>query len=297
MSRATRGWFTAAALLTFASVVMGTVVCATQSGASCPNWPGCYPDQFAPAAQLSPLIEFTHRVIAGATGPAVLVAAILGRRLSDPRPRRLAWIALAGTLSAGTFGMLVVKVGIPWWLGVVDLASALTATVAMLLARVLLTENAAWAPGPVARLAWAAVGTLAAMHLLALAVAGTNSFTRCLGWPLGVLDADRWPGLQWVRILLAVATAGVIAVAARRAQRLPQGWLVARFAVGLVLLELGLGTAMVDGVEGLVVRTAFAVVAAGIFGSVALLAARTSVSIRVADEPGKTPVAADVTAE
>ena len=96
MTRTIRGWFTAAAILTFASVVMGAVVAATQSGASCPNWPGCYIDQFAPAAQLSPLIEFTHRVIAGATGPTVLVATILGRRLVDPRPRRLAWIALAG---------------------------------------------------------------------------------------------------------------------------------------------------------------------------------------------------------
>jgi len=162
MSRATRGWFAAAALLTFACVVMGAVVCATQSGASCPNWPGCYSDSFAPAVQLSPLIEFAHRVIAAATGPAVLVAAILARRLTDRRPRVLAWIGLAGTVAAGVFGMLTVKVGIPWWLGVIDLACALTATICLLLAWVLITPGATWGPTVTARLAWAAV--LALQH-------------------------------------------------------------------------------------------------------------------------------------
>ena len=289
--------FTAAALLIFASVMLGAVVCATQSGAACPHWPGCYPDVFAPAVAMNPLIEFVHRVIAAATGPTVLTAAILGRRLVDPRPRRLAWIALAGTISAGVFGMLVVKFGIPWWLGMIDLASALTATVVILVARLLLAEGARWAPGPEARLAWTAVGALAAMHLLAIAVAGNNSFTRCLSWPLGVLDADRWPFLQGVRIALAIAAAGLIAVAARRAQRLPRGWLVGRWAAGLVLLELGLGTALVAGAEGLVVRTAFAVVAVGVFGAVALLAGRLSVTVRGEDEPGMAPVPADATAE
>ena len=289
--------FTAAALLIFASVVLGAVVCATQSGASCPHWPGCYPDAFAPAVAMNPLIEFVHRVIAAATGPTVLVAAILGRRLEDPRPRRLAWIGLAGTISAGVFGMLIVKFGIPWWLGMIDLASALAATVAILVARLLLAEGARFAPGPEARLAWAAVGTLAAMHLLAIAVAGDNSFTRCLSWPLGVLDADRWPLLQGLRIVLAIAAAGFIGVAAHRAQRLPQGWLVGRWAAGLVLLELGLGTALVAGAEGLAVRTAYAVVAVGIFGAVVLLAGRLSVAVRAADEPGLAPVPADATAE
>ncbi|HEX5336282.1 MAG TPA: COX15/CtaA family protein, partial [Propionicimonas sp.] len=237
MSRATRGWFTAAAVLAFASVVMGAVVCATQSGAACPNWPGCYNDSFVPAVQLSPMIEFAHRVIAGITGPTVLVAAILAGRLPDRRPRILAWIGLAGTLAAGVFGMLTVKVGIPWWLGMVDLACALTATACLLLARVLLTPGATWAPTVTARIAWAAVGVLGALHLTGIAVAGPDSFTRCLSWPLGVLDADRWPWLQMVRIGLAVGAAVTIALAARRAERDGPRF-PARLAAGLVLLEL-----------------------------------------------------------
>ncbi len=296
MSRATRGWFTAAALLAFASVVMGAVVCATQSGASCPNWPGCYSDSFAPAVQLNPMIEFTHRVIAGITGPAVLVAALLARRLPDRRPRILAWVGLAGTVAAGVFGMLTVKVGIPWWLGMIDLACALTATTSLLLARVLLTPGATWAPGLTARIAWTAVGVLAALHLTGIAVAGPDSFTRCLGWPLGVLEADRWPWLQVVRIGLAVGAAALIALAARRAERAGPRF-PARLAAGLVLLELALAWAMDSGFGGLAVRASYGVVAAAIFGATALLAARASVSVGTGETSGQNPIPVDLSAE
>lgn len=290
-------WFTAAAVLTLTSVVLGAVVCATESGAACPNWPGCYPDSFAPAAQLSPLIEFVHRVVAAATGPTVLVAAVLGRRLADPRPRWLAWIGLAGTISAGVFGMLIVKVGIPWWLGMVDLASALLATTAMLLARLLLAPGARWGPGAAARPALAALGTLAAMHLLAIAVAGGNSFTRCLGWPLGVLAGDRWPWLQVVRIVLAGVTAGLLVLAVWRGRGLPGTRLAGRLALGLLTAELALAAVLLAGAGGLLVRTAYAVVAACLFGAVALLAGRASVPAGAGDGPGNTPAPAVLTAE
>lgn len=297
MTRATRGWFTAAAVLTFASVVMGAVVCATQSGASCPNWPGCYVDGFAPAAELNPLIEFTHRVVAAATGPAVLVAAILGRRLPDRRPRVLAWAGLAGTIAAGVFGMLTVKVGIPWWLGMVDLGCALAATVSLLVARVLLAPGAAWSPTGTARLAWAAVGVLGALHLSGIAVAGPDSFTRCLAWPLGVLPADRWPLLQWGRLWCAGAAAALILMAAVHASR-HRGW--GRFAVpavALLLIEVVLGWALLAGQGGLLVRAAYAVVAAGVFGATALLAARSSVAVTAGESSGHNPIPVPASSE
>ena len=282
MNRAVRGWFTVAAALALASVVMGAVVCATESGASCPNWPGCYLDQFlpTPAAGLStnPLIEFAHRVVAGLTGPVVLVTAILGRRLSDPRPRRLAWIALAGTLSAGLFGMLIVKVGIPWWLGVLDLGSALAATVCLLLARVLLVDGARWKPGRAARLSWTALGGLAAMHLLALPVAGAHSYTRCMGWPVLVLGSDHWPVLQWARVGLAVLATVLIVVAAVREFR-SGGRVVAVLPVAAVALELIVGLAMVAGSGGVGVRTVHSVTAVVAFWCTALLAARSSAGV------------------
>lgn len=297
MTRTVRGWSTAAALFTFASVVMGALVCATQSGAACPNWPGCYADSFVPAVQLSPMIEFTHRVIAGATGPAVLVAAILAGRLADSRPRILTWVGLAGALAAGVFGMLTVKVGIPWWVGMIDLACALAATVCLLLARVLMSPGVSWAPSSTARLAWVAVGVLTALHLSGIAVAGPDSFTRCLSWPfLGVLDADRWPALQWMRIVLALAAAALIAVAARRAERgAPR--ILGRVAAGLVLLELGLAWAMVEGVGGLGIRAAYAVTAACIFGAVALLACLSSAFVPAGETSGQDLIPEVATAE
>ena len=297
MTRTIRGWFTAAAILTFASVVMGAVVAATQSGASCPNWPGCYIDQFAPAAQLSPLIEFTHRVIAGATGPTVLVATILGRRLVDPRPRRLAWIALAGALAAGVFGMLTVKVGIPWWLGMLDLACALTAMVSLLVARVLLATDTHWAPDWTARVAWGALGLLTVLHLTGIAVAGPASFTRVLSWPLGVLPPDRWPVLQSLRAWLAVAACALIVTAVVRASGRRGLWRVGLPAGLLLVAELGIGAALLSGQGSAGMRTAYAVVAAGVFGAVALLAARASVVRRLPETPDETLVPVTVTAE
>lgn len=275
MSRGVRTAFTVAAAMLVASVVMGAVVCATEASAACPTWPGCYPDQFAPEPALRPMVEFIHRVVSGAAGPAVLIAALLGRRLADPLPRRLAWIGLAGTLAAGGFGMLIVLVGIPWWLGVLDLASALAATVCLLLARLLLDGR--WAPGGVSRPAWAAVGTLGLLHLSALAVAGPNSFTRCLSWPLGVLEADRWPLLQAVRILLAVVAAVLIVVAAVRAVRNPRTRLVGWLVAALLVAELTLAGLLLAGVGDLGMRTAYAIVAALLFAAVALLAGRLSV--------------------
>ncbi|HEY3337041.1 MAG TPA: COX15/CtaA family protein [Propionicimonas sp.] len=297
MSRAVRGWFTAAALLTFASVVMGAVVCATQSGASCPNWPGCYADSFAPAVQLNPMIEFAHRVIAAATGPTVLVAAILARRLPHRQPRVLAWTGLAGTIAAGVFGMLTVKVGIPWWLGMVDLACALTATACLILARVLLTPGATWSPTTTARIAWAAVGVLAALHLTGIAVAGPDSFTRCLSWPLGVLGADRWPLLQSLRLWLAVAAAGLIVAAVVRASGRRGLWRVGVPVAVLLLAEVAVGAALLVGQGSLLVRTAYAVLAAGVFGATALLAARASVAVATRETSGQNPIPAALSSE
>jgi cytochrome c oxidase assembly protein subunit 15 len=201
-----------------------------------------------------------------------------------------------GTVAAGVFGMLTVKVGIPWWLGMVDLACALTATACLLLARVLMTPGATWAPRMAARIAWAAVGVLAALHLTGIAVAGPDSFTRCLGWPLGVLEADRWSLLQVMRIGLAVGAAATIAVAARRAERDGPRF-PARLAAGLVLLELALAWAMNAGFGGLALRAAYAVVAAGIFGATALLAVLASVSVVTGESSGQDPIPADVSAE
>lgn len=286
--------FALAAALAVASVVMGAVVCATESGAACPTWPGCYPDRFVPQVELNPLIEFTHRVIAGATGPAVLVAAILARKL-DRLPRRLAWIGLAGTLAAGAFGMLIVLIGIPWWLGVLDVASALVATVSLILARLLLDRR--WRPQPGARAAWVATGTIAVMYLAGLAVAGPNSFTRCLSWPLGILQADRWPLVQGLRLVLALAAVVLIGFAVRHGLAQPSARLAAGLTAGLLLAELVLAGALGGGAAGVAIRTGYAVIAALLFAALALLAGQLSSARPEPPDEVDAPLAAGITAE
>ncbi len=244
--------FRLAAAFTFLAVAMGAVVCATGSGAACPTWPGCRPDQIAPQWELSPLIEFTHRVVAMTAGPLVLAAAVMSRRLPGPDRwvRILPWVALVGALAAGAFGRLVVLSGLPTWLGAVDLFAALTAMSSMGVAAVMVGSPP---PGSTARpatdhramlvqrLAATSLTVLVAMHVTGILAAGPSSYTRCMGWPIWHrIGSDLRPWLQDLRLGLAglgavlVVTTAVVAV---RSDRL-RGWgivLVTLFAVEMAL--------------------------------------------------------------
>jgi len=258
--------FRLAALFTFLAVAMGAVVCATGSGASCPTWPGCRPDQIAPQWQLSPLIEFTHRVVAIAAGPLVLAAAVMSRRLPGPDRwvRILPWVALVGALAAGAFGRLVVLSGLPTWLGAVDLFSALTAMTAMGVAAVMVgapapdstsRSAAEWHPVQVGRLAAMSLTVLVVMHVTGIFAAGPYSYTRCLGWPIWqLIDSDLHPYLQDLRLGLAGLGAALVvttAVVAARNERLRRWGIVlatlfaAEIVLGLVIRarELNAGAA------------------------------------------------------
>jgi len=231
-STATLTVFRLAAIFTFLAVAMGALVCATGSGASCPTWPGCRPGQITPQWQLSPLIEFTHRVVAMSAGPLVLAAAIMSRRLHGPNRwvRILPLIALAGALAAGAFGRAAILSGIPTWMGGIDLFSALTAMTAMGVAAVMVGSTARGgsarrsAPGPQPRrvfpLAAMSLAVLVTMHVSGIFAAGKGSYTRCLGWPIWQrIDSDLQPWLQNVRLGLAglgaVLILSTVVVAAR----------------------------------------------------------------------------------
>ena len=244
--------FRLAALFTVLAVAMGAVVCATGSGASCPTWPGCRPDEIAPQWQLSPLIEFTHRVVAMASGPLVLAAAVMSRRLPGPNRwvRILPLVALVGALAAGAFGRLVVLSGLPTWLGAVDLFCALMAMTAMGVAAVMVGAPAPHSlsrsttrfhPVQVKRLAAMSLTVVTVMHVSGIFAAGPHSYTRCMGWPIWQLvTSDLHPWLQGARLGLAGFGAALVlttAVAAVRNERL-RWWgilLATLFAAEMVL--------------------------------------------------------------
>ena len=246
--------FRLAALFIFLAVAMGAVVCATGSGASCPTWPGCRPDEIAPQWELNPLIEFTHRVVAMASGPLVLAAAVMSRRLPGPNRwvRILPWVALVGALAAGAFGRLVVLSGLPTWLGAVDLFFALTAMTAMGVAAVLLgapahdstsRSAAGWYTVQVTRLAAMSVTVLVLMHVTGIFAAGPGSYTRCIGWPIWqLIDNDLHPWLQGLRLGLAGLGAVLVlttAVVAARNERL-RWWSIALATLFTAEMVLGL---------------------------------------------------------
>jgi cytochrome c oxidase assembly protein subunit 15 len=246
--------FRLAALFTFLAVAMGAVVCATGSGASCPTWPGCRPDEIAPQWALSPVIEFTHRVVAMSAGPLVLAAAVMSRRLpgSNRWVRILPLVALAGALAAGAFGRLAVLSSLPTWLGAVDLFCALSAMTAMGVAAVMVRALAAdSSPRPAAsrhpvwvmRLAAASAAVVIAIHVSGIFAAGPHSYTRCLGWPIwATVNGDLHPWLQDLRLGLAGLGAALVvatAVAAARDGRL-RWWGIAIGALFAAEMVLGL---------------------------------------------------------
>jgi cytochrome c oxidase assembly protein subunit 15 len=295
--------FRSASVFAFLAVTMGAVVCATGSGAGCETWPGCRRSTVTPQWALEPVIEFTHRVSAFGSGPLILAAALLALRLrtADVWVRVLPWVALVCALAAGTFGGLAVTSGISTWEGAIDLTCALTAMTVMGVAAVRLTPRgrppadrpevalsafpvSRWRAAQVWELATASVVVLIAMQVAGLFAAGKGSFTRCLGWPLWqIVDGDRYPWLQWVRIASALFAAALVvatAVTASRHERLrPWG-----IGVGaLFAAEMLIGLQIRGGGTGIWTAAAYSVVACLLLWSLGLLTAVARVERVAAD--------------
>lgn len=215
--------FRAATLFTLIAVAMGSVVCATESGFECGNWPGCTDSALLPTGQVAtflyrnPWIEMIHRVSAILAGPLALAAGIMALRLKrvNPLVRVLPWVTVVGAIVAGAFGrMAVLGLPFPVWGGAVDLAAALVAMGAMVVATVALERTpAVWFTSTVGTLAWVSLALLVSMHIVSLFAAGPGSYTRCLSWPVwDLIAADHAASgaLQVARFGLSVAAAVAI---------------------------------------------------------------------------------------
>ena len=274
--------FRLAALFTFLAVAMGAVVCATGSGASCPTWPGCRPDQITPQWQLNPVIEFVHRVVAMSAGPLVLAAAVMSRRLAGPNRwvRILPLVALAGALAAGAFGRLTVLSSLPTWLSGVDLFSSLTAMTVMGVAAVMVGEPvsdfrvrlAQWHSGQVRSLSAMSLGVVVAMHVTGIFVAAPMSYTRCMGWPIWqLIDTDFHPWLQVARLGLAALGAALVistVVVAVRQEPLRRWGIVLAMLFGAEML---LGLVIHAGGISAGVAAAYSVLAVALLSCLGLL--------------------------
>lgn len=288
---ATRDIFRAAALFTFLTVAMGSMVAATDSSSACPAWPLCYADRVGPALQggwlENPAIEFVHRVISGLCLILLGVAGWRGRRHRDVRLRVFPWIALAFAVGAAVFGMMTVLFTLPLPLALVDVGGALVALLLITLgARALDDRPAAPSTHLTGRLAGAAFGVLVLVHLLGIVVAGrttdgTSSFTRVIGWPVWqIVPIDGPVALQVARMVLVVVALVLIVGVALTGLRTPHLTIPSLALVTVTTLELclglligarGLGAGQTNGIgPGLAVL--YAVTAVGILWALSHLA-------------------------
>jgi heme a synthase len=221
ITRGHRNLVVVAAAVTTLLIALGGIVCATQSGAGCPDWPGCY-GRIIPPPQVNAVIEYTHRFVAALTTPLILAAAWVSWR----RARTIRWlvrpllVAVPFLFAVIVFGAFAVLTGLYRPIAVLDLGSALiTAMLVLTAAVVAFTRHADptladrfSAKSELARLSLVTLGATFALYVSGILVAGPGSLTRCVGWPFWrLIPDDLADGSQVVRLLLAAATALLIA--------------------------------------------------------------------------------------
>ena len=188
-----RNLLTAAAVFTVLLIAMGGVLCVTQSIRSCPDWPGCF-GKIIPPLETSPILEITHRLLAATSGLLIIAAAIVGL-IRAPRLRWIMVPPLAASVllvEVSYFGAQVVLHGLaPGW-AAVDVGSALL-VVALMISAALIAQARRSFPAlldrltfrsPFARLALVTIAVVYGVLVSGVLVAGKNSITGCLGWPV-----------------------------------------------------------------------------------------------------------------
>lgn len=116
-----------ALVLTYALIVLGAWVRATNSGLSCPDWPTCY-GHWIPFADEIPadagytyfqvMLEWVHRLIAGVfLGPLILVIGFCCWRLREQQPRLPLYgvgLVILLLIQASLGGVTVLDQNSPW---------------------------------------------------------------------------------------------------------------------------------------------------------------------------------------
>ncbi len=257
ITRSHRGLLLAASIMTTLLVTLGGIVCATESGAGCPDWPGCY-GRIVPPPQINAIIEYTHRLVAALTSPLIIAAAAVSWR----NARAIRWvsrplaISIVFLLAVVTFGAFAVLTGLPPILAAIDLGSALIVLALVVTATVV--ARARWSdPDLPDRLSFSSIpallgiGALAAvfaLHVSGVLVAGKGSLTRCLGWPMWRLLPDDLAGWPQIARLALAAVAAVLVLAVtvqawrsgrRRAAAAAGAAFLAEMATSVLLLTAG----------------------------------------------------------
>jgi cytochrome c oxidase assembly protein subunit 15 len=246
----------AAIALTFALIVLGAWVRATDSGLACPDWPTCYGHWLPLPAAIPPesgyayyqvLSEWVHRLIAGVIlGPLVLVIGALAWRAGNANPHMPVYgagLILLLVIQAGLGGLTVLDQNSPWTVAVhLSTALLLFSLLWLIFERARPLEGTAGAAvDPFAGLVWLlALGTMAS----AAVMTKSGASLACSTWPLcdGALIpdlSDTLVRLNFVHRLLALATGlGALALVFRSGAGLRP---LAGLALALMAIQIALG--------------------------------------------------------
>jgi cytochrome c oxidase assembly protein subunit 15 len=253
----------AATATTYLLITMGGIVCATESGLGCPDWPGCY-GQVVPPLRIDSIIEYTHRFVAALALPLIIASAVAGWRKFRPS-KWLSWppvLAIVFALAVVVFGALAVLRGLARGVAAVDLSSALIVLTLMVTATVVACyhrDHPARADRlafrtPFARLSLATLVMLFALLVSGILVADKGSMARCLGWPLYTGASARVDLLDWLQMgrrmlggLTSIMAVAVLVQAWRTQRRHAFIVFIATVIAILFLAETLVGTLIATG--------------------------------------------------
>jgi heme A synthase len=233
-SRPHRTLLLTATAMTALVVIMGGVVCVTESGSACADWPRCY-GRMVPPMQSAAIIEYTHRLFAALVSPLIIAAALVGWR----KARSIRWVsrppvlAVVLLIAVVAFGAIAVLRGLPPWAAALDVGSALMVLALMLTSTIVafsrsdnprLADRLSFSSAFV-RLALVAAAGVFAVLVGGVLVAEDGSTVRCLGC-LGVRPGpDTGAFVRWLQVGrdaisgVAAVSIAVLLVAAWRTGR------------------------------------------------------------------------------
>jgi protoheme IX farnesyltransferase len=246
----------AAAVVTYALVVIGGVVRVSGSGLGCPDWPLCH-GHLLPPWNVHAIIEYSHRTAAFLAGTLIVV----GGGVAWLAARRSAGVKIAASLTVLllivqiTLGAITVLLQLPPIIVLAHLATAqallgcacVAATLALLPHGAAASDRRALRAGRLAA---------AAAYLLILSgslVVGSRASGSCSAWPLCgngfALPAERLP---WIELLhrglaavLGVCILAALWVVLRQLGRARPVRLVIALTTAAFVFQVAVGAAVV----------------------------------------------------
>lgn len=236
-----------AAACAYLLIILGAIVRITGSGMGCgEHWPLCN-GKLLPPLDVPTMIEYGHRLVAGAVTILVLALAAYAWWLkrgagSGERypPATTAYVALGLLVVQVLLGAVTVKLSLPPWTVILHLGTAM-----LLLATLLvIARTAGHTPTPGSRpgLVMLVLGFVTV--LLGALTANLGAASACLGFPLcngQLLPVGNYlQYVHWIHRLLAYTLLGYVVWWAAHTKRRGAWWVVA-----LVILQVVVAATMV----------------------------------------------------